>query len=156
MNAAVQTIALTIGGMQISSRFTMAVHVMVAIDVYSSDHKVTSTFLAKSVNANPVIIRRLIQQLKNDDLITVTRGAGGAVLARDPQDITLLDIFDAVEAVDDAGLFNFHDNPGRSEPVGRHIHDVLDVRLDRVHAAMERELQSMTVADLAQHMRTFM
>ena len=50
--------------MQISSRFTVAVHVLICIEMFKNDHKVTSDFLASSVNANPVVIRRLLQQLK--------------------------------------------------------------------------------------------
>ena len=50
--------------MQISSRFTVAVHVLICIETFKNDHKVTSELLASSVNANPVVIRRLLQQLK--------------------------------------------------------------------------------------------
>lgn len=49
--------------MQISSRFTIAIHVLICIDTFRNDRKMTSEFLASSVNVNPVIIRRLLQQL---------------------------------------------------------------------------------------------
>ena len=48
--------------MQISSRFTMAIHIFACIDTFEKDHKLTSEFLASSVNVNPVVIRRLLQQ----------------------------------------------------------------------------------------------
>ena len=47
--------------MQISSRFTIAIHVLVCIETFKNDYKVTSEFLASSVNVNPVVIRRLLQ-----------------------------------------------------------------------------------------------
>ena len=50
--------------MQISSRFTLAVHIFACIDTFSKDQKVTSQFLAGSTNVNPVIIRRLLSQLR--------------------------------------------------------------------------------------------
>ena len=68
--------------MQISSRFTMAIHIFACIDTFEKDHKLTSEFLASSVNVNPVVIRRLLQQLKAAKLITVTRGSGGAAIAK--------------------------------------------------------------------------
>ena len=53
--------------MQISSRFTIAVHVLIAIETFKKDHKITSEFLASSANVNPTVIRRLLQQLKKAD-----------------------------------------------------------------------------------------
>lgn len=64
--------------MQISSRFTMAIHIFACIDTFEKDYKITSDFLAESVNVNPVIIRKLLSQLKGAGLITVKRGSGGA------------------------------------------------------------------------------
>ena len=64
--------------MQISSRFTIAVHVLLCIGAFKDDYKITSDFLASSVNVNPVVIRRLLQQLKKAGLVNVKRGSGGA------------------------------------------------------------------------------
>ena len=50
--------------MQISSRFTMAVHTLLCIDYFGKTEKVTSDFIAASVGTNPVIIRKLLIQLK--------------------------------------------------------------------------------------------
>lgn len=62
--------------MQISSRFTIAVHIFACIDTFKNDFKITSDFLASSVNVNPVIIRKILSQLKSADLVTVQRGSG--------------------------------------------------------------------------------
>ena len=51
--------------MQISSRFTVALHILTAIDQFSKDYKVTSDFLAGSIGTNPVIVRRLLGNLKD-------------------------------------------------------------------------------------------
>ena len=50
--------------MQISSRFTIATHMMIIIAMQDTDSKVTSDFLAASVGVNPVIIRKTLSQLK--------------------------------------------------------------------------------------------
>lgn len=135
--------------MQISSRFTIGVHTLLCI-AYFKDEKVTSNFIADSVNANPVVIRRMLGQLKAAGLVTVEAGVGGASLVRQPEDITLLDVFDAVEAAPDgpAGLFNFHDAPNPVCPVGGSIHAVLDGKLASAQAAFREDLRKTTLADL--------
>lgn len=134
--------------MQISSRFTTAVHVLICIEVFKNDRKVTSDFLASSVNANPVVIRRLLQQLKTAGIVRVARGTGGADTARPIDQITLLDIYNAVECVDDGELFHFHEHPNPYCPVGKNIHAVLDMRLERIQRAMEDEMKAVTLRDI--------
>ena len=134
--------------MQISSRFTIAIHIFSCINTFEDEHRITSDFLASSIQVNPVIIRKLLGQLREAGLITVQRGSGGASLAKPAEEITLLDIFNAVESIEDGKLFHFHENPNPQCPVGRSIHPVLDGRLDQIQKAMEREMQSITLADI--------
>lgn len=134
--------------MQISSRFTMAVHIFSCINTFEGEYKITSDFLAGSVNVNPVIIRKLLSQLKGAGLVNVQRGSGGASIARPPEEITLLDIYNAVECVDNGELFHFHENSSEECPVGRNIHRILDDKLQRVQKAMENELKEITLADV--------
>ena len=110
----------------------------------------TSDFLAASVNVNPVIIRKLLTQLKGAGLITVQRGSGGASIAKPLENITFLDIYRAVECVDKGELFHFHENPNQQCPVGRNIHNVLDDKLRQVQSAMEHEMEKITIADVIQ------
>ena len=120
--------------MQISSRFTIAVHILICIETFKEDYKITSDFLASSVNVNPVVIRRLLQQLKKAGIINVKRGSGGAYIEKPLDEITLLDVYNAVECIDNGNLFHFHENPNSRCPVGRNIHAVLDRRLDSIQA----------------------
>lgn len=139
--------------MQISSRFTIAIQMLLCIDIYAEKEVVTSEFLASSVNVNPVIIRKIMQQLKAADLVTVKRGQGGASLGRKAEEISLLDVFEAVESLEDGQLFHFHDYPNGNEDVGRNIHAVLDGRLLRIQNAMEQELKSMSIAQVSEETR---
>ena len=77
--------------MQISSRFTMAIHMFACIDTFS-DQKMTSDFMAASIGTNPVIIRKILQQLKAAGLIEVARGTGGVTITRPLEQITFLDV----------------------------------------------------------------
>lgn len=139
--------------MQISSRFTIAIHIFSCIDTFEKDHKITSDFLAGSVNVNPVIIRKLLSQLKAAGLVNVQRGSGGASIAKPLNQITFLDIYNAVECVENGELFHFHEKPNPECPVGRNIHRILDDRLQQVQKAMEWEMQKITLEDLIQDTR---
>lgn len=134
--------------MQISSRFTLAIHIFACIDIFENKCKVTSDFLACSTNVNPVIIRKILGQLKGAGLINVARGTGGAAVAKPLNEITFLDVYRAVDCVENGDLFHFHDNPNMDCPVGRNIHYILDDKLLRVQGAMEKELASITLEDL--------
>lgn len=134
--------------MQISSRFTLAVHIFACIDTFGGEYKVTSDFLAGSTNVNPVIIRKILGQLKGAGLISVARGTGGTAVTKPLEEITFLDIYNAVECIENGELFHFHENPSANCPVGRNIHHILDEKLLRVQNAMERELASITLADV--------
>ena len=135
--------------MQISSRFTIATHMMIIIAMQDTDSKVTSDFLAASVGVNPVIIRKTLSQLKKAGLISVARGTGGTEIIKDLQDISLLDVYQAVECLGKSGkLFSFHDNPNPKCPVGANIHEVLDQKLFDVQAAMENQLRQTSLAQV--------
>ena len=133
--------------MQISSRFTMAIHMFTCIDTFS-DQKMTSDFMAGSIGTNPVIIRKILQQLKAAGLIEVSRGTGGVTITRPLEQITFLDIYKAVECTPEELLFHFHENPNPNCPVGKNIHRVLDNRLLEVQKAMEEKLSQITLADV--------
>ena len=131
--------------MQISSRFTIAVHIFMCIHIFEKDHKITSDFLADSIQVNPVVIRRLLSQLKVAGLVRVQRGSGGASMAKPLDQITFLDIYRAVDCVEEGALFHFHENPNPNCPVGRNVHRVLDGRLKQIQDAMEREMAGITL-----------
>ena len=139
--------------MQISSRFTLAVHIFACIDVFKEDYKVTSDFLAGSTNVNPVVVRKILGQLKAAGLVEVARGSGGASIPKPLKEISFLDIYNAVECIENGELFHFHENPNTDCPVGRNIHMVLDDKLMRVQKAMEAELSSITLEDIMQETR---
>ncbi|WP_272158354.1 Rrf2 family transcriptional regulator [Streptococcus sp. HN38] len=135
--------------MQISSRFTIASHILVLLALEGEKEKQTSTSIAGSVGVNPVIIRNILSQLKEAGLVQVARGVGGARLAQNPDKITLLHIYQAVELFGEKGkLFGFHEQPNPACQVGRSIHPLLDSRLENAQSALEKELEHTTIVDL--------
>ncbi|MGN1207782.1 MAG: Rrf2 family transcriptional regulator, partial [Eubacteriales bacterium] len=114
-------------------------------------YKTTSDFLASSVRVNPVVIRRTLQSLKAAGLIEVKAGSGGASIKKDLKDITLYDIYVAMDCLE-GELFHFHEDPNPACPVGKNIHTVLDGHLAVAQAAMENELKRVSLADLAKEL----
>ena len=134
--------------MQITSKFTAAVHILTCIDIFGGQMRVTSEFLSGSTGVNAVIVRGVLGQLRNAGIVETRQGSGGAHLAKALDEITLYDIYKAVDCVDDEGLFHFHENPNAECPVGRNIHKAMDGRLEAAQAALENELKSTTLAEV--------
>ena len=134
--------------MKITSRFTVAVHTLLVIYFFGDKTRTTSEFIAESVNVNPVVIRRTLLSLKSAGMIEVKAGCGGARIVKDLKDITLYDVYTAVDSVD-GDLFHFHEDPNPACPVGKNIHAVLDDKLFAAQRAMENELRKVSLADLA-------
>ena len=134
--------------MQITSRFTVALHIFTCVEVFKDEYKVTSDFLAGSINTNPVLIRKILTQLKAAGLITVARGTGGIAVTRPLSEITFYDVYQAIEPVENGDLFRFHENPNPKCPVGRNIHALLDNKLKAIQSAMEDEMKKYTLEDL--------
>ena len=139
--------------MQITSKFTVAVHILTCIDVFGSQMRVTSDFLSGSTGVNAVIVRNVLGQLRNAGIVETRQGSGGAHLAKALDEITLYDIYKAVDCIDDEGLFHFHESPNVDCPVGRNIHKAMDVRLEAAQAALENELKSTTLAQVVSDTR---
>lgn len=136
--------------MKPNTRFSMAVHVMTAL-AYLRE-KTSSELLSQSVNTNPVVIRRLLGDLNRAGLIRADRGKqGGFTLARDAREISLLDIYRAVNG--DEGLVGLHDNPeNRTCAVSCKVRGVLSKHLHRAQNVYERELDKVLLADVEKAM----
>ncbi|MFJ6210128.1 Rrf2 family transcriptional regulator [Lysinibacillus sp. NPDC092081] len=130
--------------MKISSRFTIAVHILSIIKQNPSTI-CTSEFMAQSVNTNPVVIRKIVSYLKKAGIVQVRRGTGGASLVKDLEAITLLEVFRSVEVVEEDKLFHLHENPNPDCPIGANIQAVLELILVQAQEAMEQVLANITM-----------
>ncbi|MFC3748678.1 Rrf2 family transcriptional regulator [Paenibacillus sp. GCM10012306] len=137
--------------MNISTRFAVAIHILTLIDS-NKDGKSTSEWIASSVNTNPVVIRRITGMLNKAGLVDVRPGVAGAKLARDPEQITLLEIYKAVNAVEEGSLFAVHEHPNPDCPVGKNIAGAIVPVFARAQTAMESVLQGVTLAEIANEM----
>lgn len=133
--------------MQISTKFTIAIHILAAAEYFGKDEKVTSDLLASSIGSNPVIIRNIMADLKDAGLIETKRGPGGIQIARPLDQITFYDVYEAVEKNKDE-LFHFHENTNPNCPVGRNIHSALNDKLLDVQHDFEKSLKKHKLSEV--------
>ncbi|MEO3805355.1 Rrf2 family transcriptional regulator [Nonomuraea sp. B1E8] len=132
-----------------NSRLTVATHALTWLALaHRRGHEVlTSDQIAASVNTNPVIIRRSLGDLRRAGLVEVLHGAGaGWRLARAPEEITLLEVLDAVDVEQPFGLHRTE--PNLECPVGRGIRPALSKVYGRAERAMRQELADTSIADV--------
>jgi Rrf2 family protein len=103
-----------------SSRFVVAIHALSVLARHAAKGPVCSNMIAQSVHTNPVVIRRLMSELEKAELVASTAGrSGGFSLARPAPQITLADVYRAVE--DDA-VFRMHKlDPEAACPVAAQV-----------------------------------
>lgn len=129
-----------------SSRFSIAVHTL-ALLANKCEKPLKSEYIACLVKTNAVVIRRLLSDLAGAALVVSQTGAtGGTRLARAPHEITLTEIYQAVESGE---VFALHrQKPDDQCDVGRSIQTVLSSIQDRLDAAIEESLGKITLAEV--------
>src|SRR5215469_12950353 len=128
---------------------TIAVHALawMALAQRRGQTVLTSDPVAASVNTNPVIIRRCLGDLGRAGLVRVRHGAGaGWSLARAPEEITLLEVYDAVGQESPFGMHRTE--PNLECPVGKGIRPALSQVYGEIEQVMRRELTLVSVADV--------
>lgn len=132
--------------MAANSQFSIAVHILTML-AKTSDERLKSDYLAKSVNTNPVVIRRLLCGLQSADLVVSQVGAaGGTALAKKPKDIRLSDIYNAVAGGE---VFSLHPKtPNQDCPIGKNIEAVLCGLQKEIDKSIEEKLHQYTLRDM--------
>lgn len=128
-----------------STKLSVSIHILSVIALVKQQ-TVTSEYIASSINTNPVLVRRLMSRLKKANLIKTSTKLGVTGLARREEEITLLDIFLAVE--DCPSLFSIHGNTNHKCPVGAKIECTLMNLYDNIQKATEKEMSAITLADI--------
>ncbi|MBX7143969.1 MAG: Rrf2 family transcriptional regulator [Oligoflexia bacterium] len=132
--------------MAANSRFAVALHA-VAMLACCPQGWVTSARIAKSVNTNPVVVRRVLGALCEAGLVECSLGkSGGARLKRRPSKITLLDVY---TALGEQTLLALTPNPANKAcAVSCLMKGALHSVFEQAEGALQTTLKSITVADL--------
>lgn len=131
----------------VTSRFAVGIHILSLLEI-NKDTVNTSDFLAGSVGTNPVVIRRIMGMLNKAGLVEVKPGVAGAKLKKNVANITLLDVYRAVNAVEEDALFSVHESPNPACVVGRNIQNTISPIFISAQKAMEDQLAGVSMADV--------
>lgn len=128
-----------------NTQFAVGVHVLTLLANEPGEPQSSET-MAASANANPVYVRRVLGRLRAAGLVQSRPGVrGGWQLRRDPGEISLGDVWRAIQG-DDPILGLHETNP--SCPVGRDVQRALTGIDRRAASAVEAELDRTTVSDV--------
>ena len=133
------------------TKFSSAIHTLILIS--ESEKPLTSEEIAVSVGTNASYIRKLIGLLKKKDIIESRRGVSGFTLKPKGEELTLLQIYQAVNETETPRIFDLHQNPSDECIVGRHIKPVLTDMFTEIEDSFSRALGSKTLADCISLMR---
>lgn len=134
--------------MRLNTKCSIALHCLVFLSEFENKVKVTSELLSKSTGCNAVIIRNIISSLQKEGIVSVAKGIGGAHLNREPETLTVWEVYHAVEPEGLEHFIGLHPNPSEQCPVGRKIRSVLEKPYGEVSAAVQEAMKSITLQQL--------
>jgi DNA-binding IscR family transcriptional regulator len=137
--------------MRIANRFSIGVHILSLLGALR-DAEHTSEWMAGSIGVNPVVVRNVTGMLRRAGLVRTQQGVAGASLARPLSEVTLLDVYRAVE--DEGRLFSVHPRPNPKCPVGARIEETLSEVFAEAEDAMQAKLAGVTVAQVVRRLGT--
>ena len=127
------------------TKFSVAVHVLILIS--ESPNPMNSDQMAGSVGTNASYIRKILALLKKAEIVDGHRGISGYSLTVAPEQLTLLQIYQAAMEESDIHLLDIHQNPSDQCIVGRHIRPALTEMFTDIEDAFAHSLAGKTLAD---------
>lgn len=128
--------------MKYSTKLSDALHVLAFLSLGTSQ-RLTSARIAESVKTNPAYIRQLMAALKGAGIITNTRGQANPELTRRPDEITVLDVYRAVEGNKPLLHWDIDTNPDCG--VGIYIQLSIADFYQEIQWSAENRMQSITL-----------
>ena len=136
--------------MKYPTRLSDAVHILAFIALHPEEG-LTSERIAGSIRTNPGYVRQLMSALRKGELLTSVRGHPRPALARAPWQITLLDIYRAVEGDKPLLHQDTHTNPACGE--GVNIQLALGDCYVMVQRRAEEAMRSITLQEVLDRCR---
>jgi Rrf2 family protein len=145
------TVTIIVTVMAVNTQFSIAVHMLASL-ACCCDREATSASLAASVNTSPSFVRRVLAKLSKAGVVeTATGKAGACWLARDAKNISLLDVYRAVDAPKAFSIHTYVEQKGC--PVSCQIKSALEKALVKTQKTMEASLAGISLAQIVADVR---
>ncbi len=132
--------------MKYSTKLSDAVHVLALIAINQDDFDLSSTSIAISVQTNPGYVRQIMMKLRQAGLMSSVTGHVKPALAKPAEQISLLDIYKAVEGDKPLLHLDTHTNPECG--VGINIQLTLKNYYEDVQSAAEKRMAQITLQNI--------
>ncbi|MBD8085311.1 Rrf2 family transcriptional regulator [Limosilactobacillus urinaemulieris] len=132
--------------MRISTRFSDSIHILAFIETYKGKLPLSSEHIAASIETSPVVVRRLMGKLRSAGLLKTVHGSADPKLMREPKDISLYDVFLAVE--DEQHLFAIDPKTNPDCIVGGNIQATLSNFYNQAEMAAKAKLATISLQDV--------
>lgn len=139
-----------------NNRLSDLLQILVYLEIHHGE-VITSERLASSLNSNPSLVRQMIGQLRKAELLCSRRGVAGATLTRSPEEITVHDVYKAIDSEDTLLKVDYRTSQECS--VGIAFPNVLEKHYQKIQIEAESQMKQITIAqlvaetkdDIAQH-----
>lgn len=133
--------------MRYSYKLSDAVHILCYLEIYKG-HNLSSKTIAKSIESNPSIVRQFMSDLRKAGLIDTRKGTADPSLAKKPADISLLQIYQAINM--DHDLLHVDPKTNPNTIVGRNIQNTLNHFYNEIQLMTFTKMSEISLQDIIQ------
>lgn len=131
--------------MKYSTKLSDAIHMLAFIHL-NPKNDLSSATIAFSIHTNPSYVRQLMMALRRAGILSSSQGQARPRLTRPLDEITLFDLYEAIEGTKPLLHLDTNINPDCN--VGVQIHYALEEYYNRVQQAAETEMKTITMEDI--------
>lgn len=131
--------------MKYSYKLSDAIHLLSYLKIYQNDD-LSSKAIATSIGSNPSVVRQLMSDLRKAGLIETRKGAATPILAKDPKDISLLEIYQAINM--DHSLLHVDPKTNPQCIVGGNIQNTLNGFYNEIELAALTKMSQISLQDI--------
>lgn len=136
--------------MKFSHKLSDAVHLLAYIEIFPDDD-LSSRAIARSIVTNPSMVRSLMMDLRKAGLLKTKQGSAEPELAKQPEEISLYDIFAAVDM--DHHLLHVDEDTEQKCPVGGNIQTPLAEAYAEVEEAAFAKMREISLQEIVDQIK---
>lgn len=136
--------------MKFSHKLSDAVHLLAYIEIFPDDD-LSSRAIARSIVTNPSMVRSLMMDLRKAGLLKTKQGSAEPELAKKPEEISLYDIFAAVDM--DHHLLHVDEDTEQKCLVGGNIQTSLAKAYAEVEEAAFAKMREISLQEIVDQIK---